>query len=120
MGGFVGGVVREVDPVPGGDQHVLALDVTVADPLLVALRKRVQQLERHPPLACQRYGSGVMISIPEHVTRMLAGSLHLLDAGQEGARAETMVEVGEDVLPDEIGRFLGMEEALQRPYVRAR
>ena len=51
---LVGGKVRQEQPVPGGDQDVLALDVPVADALLVALRHRMQQLERDPVLQCRK------------------------------------------------------------------
>lgn len=48
--GLVGGPVRQVGPVPGGDQHVLGLEVAVVDPRRVRRRQPLQKLVRHPQL----------------------------------------------------------------------
>jgi hypothetical protein len=48
VGGLVAGKVGEVDPHPAGDQHILALDVAVANASRVGLAQRAQQLERDP------------------------------------------------------------------------
>ena len=37
MDWLIGGKVSKVDPVPGGDQHILALDVAMTNASLVAL-----------------------------------------------------------------------------------
>ena len=34
---LIGGKVSQVDPIPGGDQHILTLDVAVANVSLMAL-----------------------------------------------------------------------------------
>lgn len=34
---LIGGKISQVDPVPGGDQHILTLDVTVTYASLMAL-----------------------------------------------------------------------------------
>ena len=47
---LVGGKVGEEDPIPGGDQHILCLDVAVAHAALMALGHSVQQLEGDPVL----------------------------------------------------------------------
>ena len=44
---------------------------------------------------------------------------HLLDAAQEGASAEAVVQVGEDVRPDQVGRPVRLQEGLEGQHVVA-
>ena len=50
IGWLVRGKVSQQNPVPGGDQNVLAFDVSVADALLMALRDCMKQLKSNPVL----------------------------------------------------------------------
>lgn len=47
---LVGSKICQVYPVPGGDQHILALDVTMAHPPLMTLSQGMQQLKGNPML----------------------------------------------------------------------
>ena len=49
-GGFEAGKVGQQDPVPASEEHVLRLDVAVADLLGVCLLQHLQQLEDDPLL----------------------------------------------------------------------
>lgn len=50
MRGLEWSKVREEGPVPGGDQHILALDVAMLHASLMCLTAGVQQLEGYPQL----------------------------------------------------------------------
>lgn len=52
-GWLIGGQVSEVDPVPGGDEDILRLDVPMADSSSMALSQTLQQLKGYPALQKQ-------------------------------------------------------------------
>ena len=65
---LIGGKVSQINPVPGGDQHILALDVAVTNVSLMALSYSMQQLESNPML---HHKISASILQPVHL-RMLA------------------------------------------------
>jgi hypothetical protein len=71
--GLVGRKVREVRPVPGGDQHVLSFQVAVAHPRRVRSRQALQQLVCDPQLRMQGPDSGK----PRECCRCISVTLHV-------------------------------------------
>lgn len=47
---LVGGKVSQVDPIPGGDQHILTFDIAMTYSSLMTLSQSMQQLESNPML----------------------------------------------------------------------
>mmetsp|Transcript_4856 Transcript_4856/g.17601 ORF Transcript_4856/g.17601 Transcript_4856/m.17601 type:complete len:233 (-) Transcript_4856:326-1024(-) len=84
--------VRQVGVVPGGEEHVLALDVAMTHAQLVRLG---------------------------HCRDELKGQPLLFDVGQEGPRVEALAEGGEEVLTDKVDGLVGFHEALEGPHVPA-